>query len=161
MSSHRRSDGPKCYDDNEYFSYIMSKMKFLFFFQYFSFLNYNSIKTKKNSMWWWQRIFSIHYVKNEISFRFSLPNTSSQNIKAKRIIRSINNIFRTILAYAFTLIPLAPYSTNDHISSKYSLKGASHQHKSPHQIICIKISSYSHLNFLVVHVIHFSFQSHK
>ncbi|GKB19653.1 ribonuclease H-like domain-containing protein [Tanacetum coccineum] len=40
------------------------------------------------------------FVKNGIQFRFSCPKTSQQNGKAERMIRTINNIIRTLLFQA-------------------------------------------------------------
>jgi hypothetical protein len=46
------------------------------------------------------RSFHEFFIRHGMQFRFSCPHTSSQNGKAERKIRSINNIVRTILTHA-------------------------------------------------------------
>lgn len=80
-----------------------------------------------------------------ISFRFSCPHTSSQNGKAERKIRSINNIMRTLLLHASLppsfwphALQMATYLIN--ILPSHLLK-----HESPLKILYHKDPSYSHL----------------
>ena len=80
-----------------------------------------------------------------MSFRLSCPHTSSQNGKAERKIRSINNITRTLLAHA-SLPPsfwhhglqMATYLLNV-LPSKLL------QNKSPTEVLYKRIPSYDHL----------------
>src|SRR4051812_34845892 len=80
-----------------------------------------------------------------MSFRFSCPHTSSQNGKAERKIRTINNIIRTLLAHA-SLPPsmwhhalhMATYLHNILPNKKLSLQ-------SPTKILYQKDSAYTHL----------------
>jgi histone deacetylase 1/2 len=82
---------------------------------------------------------------NGISFRFSCPHTSSQNGKAERKIRSINNIIRTLLVHASLppnfwhhALQMATYLLNILPNKKLN-------YQSPLKILFQKVPSYSHL----------------
>jgi hypothetical protein len=82
---------------------------------------------------------------NGISFRFSCPHTSSQNGKAERKIRSINNIIRTLLVHASLppnfwhhALQMATYLLNILPNKKLN-------YQSPLKILFHKDPSYSHL----------------
>lgn len=79
-------------------------------------------------------------------FRFSCPHTSSQNGKAERKIKSINNIIWTMLAHS-SMPPsfLASCSWNGNLSIKYSSFKIIKLYHSPTQILYNKIPDYSHL----------------
>jgi histone deacetylase 1/2 len=80
-----------------------------------------------------------------MTFRFSCPYTSSQNGKAERKIRTINNIIRTLLAHASLpphfwhhALQMATYLLNIVPNKKLALQ-------SPTKILYQRDPSYSHL----------------
>ncbi|XP_021741308.1 uncharacterized protein LOC110707588 [Chenopodium quinoa] len=83
--------------------------------------------------------------RNGLSFRLSCPHTSSQNGKAERKIRTINNVTRTLLAHASLppsfwhhALQIATYLLNIRPSK---LLG----NKSPLELLYQRVPSYSHL----------------
>ncbi|KAI3796959.1 hypothetical protein L1987_39646 [Smallanthus sonchifolius] len=83
--------------------------------------------------------------QNGMSFRFSCPHTSSQNGKAERKIRSINNVIRTLLAHAqlpntywHHALEMATYILN-------ILPSKNHRYHNPTQLLYNQTPSYDHL----------------
>lgn len=90
-------------------------------------------------------LFKLFCHKNGLIFRFSCPHTSSQNGKAERKIRTINNLIRTLLAHSSVppsfwhhALAMATYLLN--ILPTKTLK-----HKTPTQILYHRDPSYTHL----------------
>lgn len=89
--------------------------------------------------------FHDYCAANGTNFRFSCPHTSSQNGKAERKIRTINNMIRTLLAHASVppsfwhhALQMATYLLN--ILPRKSLS-----HLSPTQLLYRRDPSYTHL----------------
>jgi len=89
--------------------------------------------------------FKLFCLKIGMVFRFSCPHTSSQNHKAERKIRTINNLIRTLLAHASLhpsfwhhALQMATYLLNS-LPSKLLFNC------SPTQILYHQDPSYTHL----------------
>ena len=82
---------------------------------------------------------------NGISFRFSCPHTSSQNGKAERKIRAINNIIRTLLAHAYLPPSFWHHALQMAIYLPHILPSKVLHYDTPLHILYNKVPSYSHL----------------
>ncbi|KAK4352811.1 hypothetical protein RND71_028329 [Anisodus tanguticus] len=82
---------------------------------------------------------------NGMIFRFSCPHTSPQNGKAERIIRTINNMIRTLLIHASLPPPFWVYAAK---MSEYTLNilhTSTLHNMTPTEILYHRIPSYDHL----------------
>ena len=84
-------------------------------------------------------------VSRGIILRFSCPQTSSQNDKSDRKIRSINNIIRTLLCYASLPPYFWPYALNTATYLINILPSKLLGHLTPIHFLYQKTPSYDHL----------------
>lgn len=89
--------------------------------------------------------FQSFYRNHGMSFRFSCPHTSSQNGKAKRKIRTINSLIRTLLAHLS--MPPSFWNHALHMTTYLLniLPNKNLKHFSPTQILYFRDPSYAHL----------------
>ena len=100
-------------------------------------------------MWSWgefdSNLFHQFCVSRGIILRFSCPQTSSQNDKSDRKIRSINNIIRTLLCYASLPPYFWPYALNTATYLINILPSKLLGHLTPIHFLYQKTPSYDHL----------------
>ncbi|KAL9239100.1 hypothetical protein vseg_013451 [Gypsophila vaccaria] len=78
-------------------------------------------------------------------FRFSCPHTSSQNGKAERKIRTINDTIRTLLAHSHVPPNLWPYALSMATYIHNILPSKANRYISPTQSLYLRLPSYSNL----------------
>ncbi|KAI3757628.1 hypothetical protein L6452_05170 [Arctium lappa] len=91
-------------------------------------------------------MFHDHFASNGITFRFSCPHTSQQNGKFERMIRTVNNMMRTLLFHS--RLPPTFWPEALHMASHLLniLPSASISNDTPHYRLFRRHPTYDHLH---------------